>query len=309
MNTFAVIFLLACGLSSQAIAAPIAVDIRDKGRPTLCAEEDNVYATMSEASVRRFEVVARQPVYGPGLKTDIQKPDFAHCAISAAHDFLFTPRTVTLYEDAKVMVRGVTYPRYWRPETVAVEVAGRGDSGFHLLQLFVKRGGEAQEVMVLHVADGYWRLRPLPLPQFKAAVYGTSFLIGPIEDSSRPFVRISKVTIDPATMTFRVAFAAGGEATVVLARVDRRAAHLTVALSDKAASGPMFAAIRSMYVQSDKADAARVTWRDQAGPWLSAPVIGFEPIRASAVAFDRTIPSRHNTAAPDMVFEGFDDGR
>ena len=118
--------LVACvAAAAPAVAAPVAVDVRDKGRATLCAEEDNVYVAMAGPAVRRFEVAARQPAYGAGLKTDIQKPDFSHCAISAAHDFKFIPRTVTLYEDARVMVRGVTYPRYWRPERVAVDVAGR----------------------------------------------------------------------------------------------------------------------------------------------------------------------------------------
>jgi hypothetical protein len=308
MKASVIIVLLICALSSRAFAAPVSVDIRDKGRPTLCAEEDNVYVSMSALAVRRFEVVARQPIYGAHLRTEIQKPDFTHCAISAAQDFAFTPRAVTLYEDAHVKVRGVTYPHYWRPEQVAVEVAGLEDSGFHLLQIFVKRRRRAQEVMVLHVADGYWRLRPLPLPQFKTAVYGTSFLIGPIEESTRPFVRISKVIVDPKAMTVRTIFAAGGEANVAITRIDRRETRLAVSLSDAAAAGPMFAAIRSMYVRPNKADTARVTWREGAGPWISAPVIGFPAFKASAVAFDRIVPSRHNTAAPDMVFQGFDDG-
>jgi len=292
---------------TPALGAPIAVDVRDKGRATLCAEEDNVYVAMAAPAVRRFTVTARQPVYGPGLTTDIQKPDFTDCAISAAKDYAFTPRTVTLYEDAHVMVRGVTYPRYWRPERVAVEVAGRKDQGFHLLQLFIKDGGVAQEVMVLHVADGYWRLRPLPLPQFTTAVYGTSFLIGPIEETSRPFVRFKKVEIDPKTLTVHVLFAKGGEARVQLLQADHMAARLKVSVSLKAASGPMFAAIRSMYVRPDKADTARVTWKSGAGPWMSHPVIGFPPLKADAVAFDRVVPSLHNTAAPDMVFDGFED--
>jgi hypothetical protein len=300
---------LCLGLAATpALAAPVAVSVEDKGRATLCAEEDNVYVGLSGPTVRRFEVAARQPVYGASLKSEVQKPDFSHCAITAAHDFAFTPRKVTLYEDAKVMVRGVTYPRYWRPDQVEVEVAGRRDTGFHLLQIFIKRGGVAQEVMVLHLADGYWRLRPLPLPQFKTAVYGSSFLIGPIEESSRPFARIAKVTVDPKALTLRVQFARGGEGRVHLIQADRQETRLTVALDAQAASRPMIAAVRSMYVRPDKADAARVVWR--AGDALaSAPIIGFKPFTATAVRFDRTIPSRHNTAAPDLLFQRFDDGR
>jgi hypothetical protein len=302
-----VLAILLALAATPAFAKPVIVDVRDKGRATPCAEEDNVYVTLSNPAVRRFQVLARQPVYGAGLKTDIQAPDFSHCALSAAHDYSFTPRTVVLYEDAKVLVKGVTYPKYWRPEQVEVEVAGRRDRGFHLLQLFIKTGGVAQEVMVLHLADGYWRLRPLPLPQFKQGVYGTSFLIGPIEETTRPFVRIAKVVLDPKKRTLHVAFAKGGTADVDLLRVNVREAHLGVSLSPDAASGPMFAAVRSMYVSPDKADTARLVWTRDAYPYETGPVVGFPPFKADAVTFDRIVPSRHNTAAPDMLFDGFRD--
>ena len=296
-----------CALAAgPVLAKPIAISVQDKGRPTLCAEEDNVYAAFSGPSVRRFFVAARAPAYAGKLKTDVSAADFANCAISASRDYKFTPRTVTLYEDRRVIVKGVTYPSYWRPEKVPVEIAGKQDKGFHLLQLFLKRGGAPQEVMVLHAADGYWRARPLPLPQFKGAVYGSSFLLGPIQEKKRPFVRIAKVTIDPVKLIYHVDFVQGGGASVQLVDADQQELGLAVSLNADAAKGPMFAAVRSMYVTPDKADTARFNWRDRAG-WKSVPAVGFGAVQAHAVRFDRVIPSKHNTSAPDLVFEGFDD--
>lgn len=296
--------------AAPVLASPVSVIARDKGHPTRCAEEDNVFVVMSEPAVRRFTVMARQPIYGARLKSNNFKADFSHCEMSAAQDFPSTPRKVTLYEDTHVIVRGITYPSYWRPDKVAVEVAGRRDSGFHLLQLFIKHGQVAQEVLVLHAADGYWRARPLPLPQFETASYGSSFLLGPVEESSRPFVRLSRVVIDPRALAVHVYFRAGGDATVTVVQADRRALRLAVELSPQAASGPFFAALRSMYVSPRNADTARVRWRPAPdAPWRSNPAIGFGAATVSDITFDRPIVSHHNTSAPDMLFEGFDDAR
>jgi hypothetical protein len=298
---------LALALLAPAVAraAPVAVTVQDKGRPTKCAEEDNVYAVLAAPGVRRFTVQARTPAYVAQLRRNVLKPNFKDCSFTAApRGFRFTPRQVTLYDDGQVRVRGITYPAYWRPDRVAVNVAGRKDGGFHLLQLFVKQGGRMQEVMVLHAADGYWRLRPLPPPQFDIAVYGTSFLVGPVEEAGRPFVRIREVDIDPKHLTMRALFAKGGEARLTIAHVDRQALTVKVVL-DPVAGGP-FVALRSMYVGPDNADTAELHWRTPAGQDRTAPAVGFGATQATALAFSRSIPSRHNPAAPDIAFSDFD---
>src|SRR3569833_1358554 len=147
---------LAC-LVSPALAAPVAVTVQDKGRQTLCAEEDNVYVAMAQPAVRRFTVTARQPVYGAGLKSDNYQADFTDCApMTGSRDFRYDPRTRTLYEDDRVLIKGVVYPGFWRPEQVSVQVGPVRDRGFHLIQLFLKHGTDVQEALVLHLADGYW---------------------------------------------------------------------------------------------------------------------------------------------------------
>jgi hypothetical protein len=64
-----------------------------------------------------------------------------------------------------------------------------------------------------------------------------------------------------------------------------------------------------MYVAPDNADTALLDWRALDGAERSTPVVGFGKVDAEAVSFVRAIPSQHNSAAPDLLFEGFSDER
>jgi hypothetical protein len=292
----------ALALAAPVRAAPVAVTVRDKGVATRCAEEDNVYASVSGPRVQAFQVTARQPAYGGTLTENVYAPDFTDCGSTPSHDYRFKPRPpVILYEDDQVRIVGVTYGAYWRPERVRVTVAGRKDRGFHLIQLFVKHGEDVQEALVLHAADGYWRLRPLPLPQFGGSVYGSSFLIGPIEETTRPFVRIRQITVDPKALTFRLRFVKGGSATLAVKQIDHDQLSAAVALTPRVRARP-FLALRSMYVAPDNADAAQIEW-----PGHTAPAVGFGAVTARTFGFTRPIPSKHNAAAPDLIFADFTD--
>ncbi len=53
------------------------------------------------------------------------------------------------------------------------------------------------------------------------------------------------------------------------------------------------------------------TWRRSAGAartaqaWTQTPVMDFKRASAAELWAGRTVPSRHNTSAPDMVFRDF----
>jgi hypothetical protein len=299
--------LLGAVAALPAAAAPRVVEARNLSVATRCAEEDNVDVALFGAGIERFAITALPPAYAGGLTRNDSAPDFTDCAAAGAHDYSFVPRTETLFEDDRVLVRGVTYPRYWRPERVPVVVGARHDAGFHLVQLFVKEAGVPQEVLVLHAADGYWRARPLPLPQFDGAVYGSSFLVGPIERDGRPLVRIARIEVDPEALSVRTIFAAGGEARVTITTVDAAALRLAVTLALPAGAERPFAELRSMFVRPDDADVAELHWRTGAdGGWQTAPILGFERLQATALRFGRSVVSRHNSSAPDLLFEHFE---
>jgi hypothetical protein len=293
-------------LTASAWAAdPVAVAVENASTPTLCAETDNVYLKLTSAAVRQFTIEATHPAYAGTIVADRTAPDFRNCDMSADPVHRAEPRRITIYETGDLQLVGHTFPSFWRPNAVPVRVGARVETGLHLLQLFTKFKERTEEVLVLYPADGYWRARPLPPEHLSYSAYGSSFLIGPVETAGRPFVDIREVSFDPATRTFRLAFARGGEATLRLDVADREHIALDVTF-DRAIEARPFAALRSMFVTEINADAAQVAWRVPGGKaYETAPITSFGRADALEVWAGRRLPSRHNTSAPDMIFRAF----
>ena len=303
---FLILVVLLAGLATPVFADPLAVTVDNQSRPTACAEEDNVYLRLQSPEVESFHIEARHPGYISTLTADEKEPDFAHCDFAKKPPLstrTFTPRQVTLYEDADWRLIGFTFETFWRTDSVPVRVGSRVESDIHLFQLWTLSHGAPEEVLVLYPTDGYWRARPLAPANLSSSAYGSSFLIGPIEVRDRPFVDIKDVTFDPAAAAFTLRFAKGGQARLQVAGLDRAHIALDVTFDSAIADGP-FAAIRSMFVAEDNADTARVAWREF-GARKSVPVLDFTSASATEVSAERAVPSRHNTAAPDMLFSDF----
>jgi hypothetical protein len=304
----ACIAALAVALASPTASAPddLAVDIVNASTPTLCAETDNVYLKLVSAEARRFTIEAVHPAYMGTIVVEHAAPDFRHCDMAGDPVFRSSPRRVTIYETEEWQLVGHTYETFWRPNQVPVRVGDRVETGLHLIQLWHRFQERAEEVLVLYPADGYWRARPLPPAHLRWSAYGSSFLIGPVEAGRRPFVDIRDVTFEPATRTFRLTLARGGTATLKLAALDQDSIILDASLDQAVPAGQPFAALRSMYVAETNADVARLAWRGRADKgWHEAPVMSFERAGAVELWAGRTIPSRHNMSAPDMVFRDF----
>jgi len=300
------LLVLILSLWTPARGEELAVAVDNQSRPTLCAEEDNVYLRLQSPAARGFRVEARHPAYIGTLAVDRTAPDFSHCdQVAPAPTRTFAPRRVTIYEDADWQLVGFTFETFWRTNAVPVRVGARQETDIHLLQLWTRFQERAEEVLVLYPTDGYWRARPLPPSHLRATAYGSSFLVGPVEVQGRPLVDIRDVAFDPATRTFTLRFARGGTATVRLAQLDQERIALDVAF-DRAIEGFPFAGLRSMFVSETNADTARAAWR---GPgersWQAAPIMAFKDARAIELRAERVVPSRHNTSAPDMTFGDF----
>jgi hypothetical protein len=274
--------------------------------PTLCAEKDNVYLKLQSGEARRFTVEAAHPAYMGTIVRDRWAPDFTHCNMSNDPAFKFDKRRLTIYETEEWQLVGLTFPSFWRSNQVRVRVGNRTETGFHLLQLWTRYQERAEEVLVLYPADGYWRARPLPPENLRWSAYGSSFLIGPVETDGRPFVDIKDVAFDPATRTFTLNFVRGGSATLRLDKLDQERIVLDVGLSAPVAAERPFAALRSMFVSEGNADVAQVGWRGKdSAQWTQMPVMYFKSAAAAELWAGRTVPSRHNTSAPDMIFRDF----
>lgn len=275
--------------------------------PTQCAEFDNVYFTLTNPAIAGFKIEVTPPVYLADLKTDDTGPNFANCeAMKDDPKFRFQPKTLTLYEDADTKILGFTHKSSWRARGAEVVIGGVDETDIHLIQVQKKVDGKFQEFLVFYPFDGYWRAKPIPPERFPDAAYGSSFLLGPIEEQHRPIVDVTRFEIDGKTLTFRMTFAKGGAGELKVAKAEHDGVTLEVKLDglpggDKAAP---FAGVRSMFVTPTNADTARVVWRMDGG-LFTEPVMDFKTSVTDDVRFDRVELSKHNTSAPDMSFRGF----
>ena len=298
--------LLAALQPASAQQDALAVEVINGSEPTLCAEKDNVYLKLQSGDVRRFTVEAAHPAYVGTIVQDRWAPDFTSCDMSKDPSFKFEKRRLTVYETEEWQLVGITFPSFWRPNQVPVRVGNRVETGFHLLQLWTRYQERAEEVLVLYPADGYWRARPLPPQNLRWSAYGSSFLVGPVETDSRPFVDIQEISFDPATRTFTTKFARGGDATIRLDKLDQERIVLDVTLGQTIDNARPFTALRSMFVTEGNSDVALLGWRRRNdAAWQRSPVMNFTRASVAELWAGRLAPSRHNTSAPDMVFKGF----
>jgi hypothetical protein len=298
---------LAASLVS-ATAGELAVDVANSSFPTACAEYDNVYLTLRQSTIRRFEIAARHPLYIATLDTDRSEADFTGCSFSGDPQFSFTPKSATLYQDERMIVRGHTTRTNWRPEKVGLTVRGATTPELHLVQLFQNLEGEWVEVLAVYPSDGYWRIKPLPPFGWDSTTYGSSFLVGPIEEDGRPLVRFSRLSFEPENRTFHFGFTAGGSGSLRIISMAREELRVEVTLESEALAGRPFAALRSMYVARDDNDVAEAHWRVPGQvTWRMSEVMKMPDTAVVAARFGRSLPSVHNTSAPDMSFERFED--
>ncbi|HEX2825782.1 MAG TPA: hypothetical protein VHP37_05510 [Burkholderiales bacterium] len=288
-------------LLAHGAAAAVPVDFVNASRATRCAEEDNVYVKIAGSGIASFRIDAVHPPYIATVSEDSTAPDFAHCDMSNDPRYTFAPRTVVLYEDARIRLVGHTFESFWRPDVVDFRVGSRNERGLHLVQLLKRSPQRDIEILVVYPADGYWRAKPLPPVALPDSAYGSSFLFGPIEESTRPYVAIRSIAFEPATLSFRIAFANRTRGVLTVDDATRERVRLALALDPAAPADKPFAALRSMYVAPEQADVAVAAWPDG----RSQPILEFTRATAPGARFGRVARSLHNLSAPDLVFEEF----
>lgn len=299
-------YLCAATVANAATLDGLAVDVTNTSEPVLCAEKDNVAVNFASSEVRHFRIEAAHPAYIGSLRQDRWEPDWTACEdISEETSKGPEPKMTTLFESANLRITGFSFAAFWRPSDVTVRIGERAEKNLHMMQLHVRNKDRMDEVLVLYPADGYWRIRPLPPSHLSSSAYGSSFLVGPVEVDGRPIVDLKEVVFDPKSKTFTLTFTRGGTATVSLTSLTEERLSLDVHLDRPVVELP-FAALRSMYVTEFNADVARVAAREErARSWREEPIMSFKGARATDVWLGRLVPSRHNTSAPDMVFNHF----
>lgn len=299
---------------SDGIAAPVSVTVGNHSRTTACAEEDNVSLHLQAPGITRLRVEALPPPYLDAIDRDVTAPDFSGCNFDgSAHPtdpaHRFREGRVVLHDGPRWRIVGLTLPSFWRPQRVPVRIGQRLVRGVHLLQVFAKPPDAPQprEVLVLYPSDGYWRIKPVPQPRFGDGVYGSSFLLGPVVDESRPVVNIASIRVGTQPLVLDLRFVGGGQARVAVAEASRARTALDVAFTPALSGDAPFATLRSMYVAPDNADVSEISWRQGAATALrTQPLDAVSRIETTDVRFGRSVPSRHNTSAPDIRFSDFE---
>ena len=289
----------------------LAVEVTNASEPVLCAEKDNVTLNFASKEVKSFRIEAAHPAYIGSLQRDGFEADWTACDMKGDPSFAAPtpPRRVTVYEEIEMWVVGLTFPTFWRPATATLRIGDRVEKGLHLIQVWMIRPMGGEEVMVLYPQDGYWRIRPKAPAGMAPTAFGSSFLVGPIEQDGRPIVRIKEIEFEPKARTFTLHFERGGTATIKIATVDQNRHTLDVAFDTPVSAQP-FAALRSMYITDFNNDVARVAVREKgAKGWREDGILSFQRATATDIWAGRTAISRHNTSSPDMVFTTFSDGR
>jgi hypothetical protein len=296
------------------LTAP-AVKVINATRPTQCAEEDNVYVKLEGEGVRKLRIEARHPSYMAKVKVDSYEPDFSNCNFDPeGHPtdpkYTFMPKRVVLWESDRFLMIGNTHETFWRPNKVDFKVGSELTREVHLVQVYLKDKDEPKlgrhQFLVLYPPDGYWRAKPIPMLPLNYGVYGTSFLVGPIEEAGRPVVELASVEFVPARMTFVLVYRDGSRGEMKITEVSRERVALDYTHDRSLPDDKPMAAIRSMYVLPDKADTAEVSWRPlRTRARVTRPLPEFTSERALEVNFGRSVLSRHNASAPDISFGGF----
>lgn len=309
-----------CAPSANAASVGmLGVEVANTSEKQLCAEKDNVTLSMTNPRVMQFRIEAAHPAYIDTLQRDNFSADWTACEIKAdpgtAGPAPTPTRKITIYEDVEMSVSGYIFGGFWRDKAVPFRVGDRVETGFHVVQVWVRANERAEEVLVLYPPDGYWRARPLPPQHLGWSAYGSSFLVGPVEEvaapdgATRPIVDLKEIAFDPKTRTFTLQFARGGTAKLAMSKLDRERQRIDVAF-DQPIAGRPFATMRSMYVTEFNNDVARTAVLEAgAKSWREEPVMGFTGAKAATDLWTgRLVPSRHNTSAPDTVFSAFSDG-
>jgi hypothetical protein len=305
---FALLAMLAAG--GAACADDLPVTVKNGSEPELCAEKDNVALDFSSPTLKSLRIQAVHPSFIGGITMDRWAPDFTSCDMSRDPSFATQAKRVTFYEDNDLWLTGYAYPSFWRPATVPVRVGNRVETGLHIIQVWVRFQERAEEVLVVYPPDGYWRARPLPPAHMRWTAYGSSFLVGPVEIQERPIVDIKEIVFDPARKRFTMTFARGGSATLTISTLDQDRIILDVEFDGPRPASMPFAALRSMYTTETNADVAKVEWRvKDAKGWSESPIMSFPGgPDVTELWAGRQVLSRHNTSAPDMVFNRFSAG-
>jgi hypothetical protein len=265
---------------------------------TACAEDDNINISFT-GHATSFSIQATHPNYS--IETDNCTADFTNCT-STGTTFSFTPATYNTYDDHETVVTAVRQALWWRPTGMTFSVDnGTQYSDIHYITVSQKVVDEDSwpQYLVLYM-DGNMRLIPQPPIGINKVCFGSSVIIGPTLNDTRPLAEIVSAHYVSSSKTIEVTYKAGGTAILSIGEVNRTHARVGVSVNYSTDANP-FAVLRSMYVMDGNADVDHVQWTDQTSSSHDDSIMNFINGESSDWLFHRVTRSSHNTSAPDIT--------
>ncbi len=215
-----------------------------------------------------------------------------------------------LYNDGDVAVRVMDVSGWPYESGMAVHIAGGPSRPDHDYIQFIKRTDDDHappQIFVLY-ANGYARIitQP-PVGREERVCFGASMIIGPAaEDPLFPITPIARLDIDPQKMTIKVRYKNGSSAVLLLQAEPGKTTVRVTDVTYDTVTAP-FVTMRSMWVEDDNSDVARIQAASPSGvirmhtidpkheEWTTLP--------SDSWLFSRPIYSQHNTSCPDFKID------
>lgn len=296
--------LLAFSAQPETATASEVSTAKNNSVATLCLEEDNINVPLW-GNFNGFTVVATHPKYVVGIDNCVE--DFTDCPPPSGMDFSFAPLRRKLYDDGITAVWVVRKDLFWRPGGMTVSVDGAVlETVIHRIEIARKVADEASwPIFCALYSDGNLRLIPHPKPGATAPCFGTSVIVGPAAEASRPLAEIASIDYNSSTETLTAYYSSGGSATLHVGAVDRTQARVKVGINYP--TSLPFCTVRSNFVADGKSDADHVDWVTPAGAAMSQPIMIFpDGQQATSWVFNRKTRSTQRTSAPDIEISGMD---
>jgi hypothetical protein len=310
--------LFGCGDGGGNGTVPTASQLRAKNLSysTPCAENDNVYIVF-RGDVSGYRIKATHPTYAVTDYTLWE--DQTNCEGSPAYEkWSFEPRSNKMFDGqySKDTVWVHREASWWRPQGMDVTVDGNQaarETNIHrivLARYVPSSAGEWPEFLVLY-SDGYLRLIPFPPAGQPLVSYGSSVIVGRIEEvssidgtESRPVAAIQSVDYRISQKQLVIQYRNGESATIDIESVTRSKSILKVTMIAYATDEPC-CTIRSNYVSANRCDTSTVIWEDKDGATYTSDIISFADGVGWNWSFTRQSPSVTRNSSPDITITFF----
>ncbi len=299
--------LVSCAAVPGADVAGASVVAAQNGSvTTLCAEEDNISIGLSlpgPYQIGSFTIEATHPTYA--WTVDHGDPDFSNCTPSGepVYDFTAIRREVVTTPNASIVA--VTKAKFWQPQGMTV-IGDITATDVHYIAMHRQMyPGHSPEVLVVY-ADGYVRLKPFAPIGLSDTLFGTSVVVGPIEQTTRPFAMIDTLEYVPASDSLAITYANGQSVVLSILELTRDVFRLNVDASGlDLAEDQRFVDLRSMCVTEGNADADHISAIDVDGVLSTDTALAYAGGYGSDFFLFRQSLSIHNTSAPDIRVSNF----